>query len=89
MYESTRKQLSRVVALAQYDLDRKKSSHVGSELRSKRLADTRTALSVYDEFHPVEALAALEVDGEQWNPSYYETRRAHLLAKIGTQRRPS
>jgi len=42
-----------------------------------------SALAVYDELHPAEALAALEIDGEQWNRPLYESRRAHLLAKIG------
>ncbi len=86
LYESNRKQLARVVALAQYDVDRKRSSHPGSELRSKRLADTTAALAAYDHFHPAEALAALEVDGAQWNQTYYETRRAQLLAKIAARR---
>ena len=53
-----------------------------SELRSKRLADATSALADYDDLHPAEALAALEVDGEQWNRPLYERRRADLLAKL-------
>jgi hypothetical protein len=81
--ELNRKRLSRLVALARYDLGKNRSSHAGSELRSKRHADATAALAVYDELHPAEALAALEIDGEQWNRPLYESRRAHLLAKIG------
>ena len=83
MPELNRKHLSRLVALARYDRDRNRSPHVDSELDSKRLADATSALAVYDDLHPAEALAALEIDGEQWNRPLYERRRAHLLAKIG------
>jgi hypothetical protein len=81
--ELNRKHLSRLVALARYDCDRGRASHVDSELRAKRLADSTSALASYDDLHPAEALAALEIDGEQWNRPLYERRRAHLLAKIG------
>ena len=77
-----RKQLSRLVALARYDLGRDRSSHASSELRSKRMDDATAALAAYDDLNPAEALAALEIDGEQWNRPVYERRRAHLLAKI-------
>jgi len=78
-----RKRLSRLVALARYDLSRDRPSHTKSALRSKRVDDATAALAVYDDLHPAEALAALESDGEQWNRPLYESRRAHLLAKIG------
>jgi hypothetical protein len=87
LQETSRKQLSRVVALARYDLDRERSSPSGSEVLSKKFADTTAALAVYDDLHPAEALAALEIDGERWNRSYYETRRAHLLSQIGARPR--
>ncbi len=80
--ELNRKHFSRLVALARYDLDRDRSSHAEPGVRSKRFADATSALAVYDDLHPVEALAALEIDGEQWNRPLYERRRAHLLAKI-------
>ena len=47
------------------------------------------ALAVYDDLHPAEALAALEIDGEQWNRPLFERRRAHLLAKIAANLRQS
>jgi len=83
MPDRNRKHFSRLVALARYDLGKNRSSHAGSEFRSKRFADATSALAVYDDLHPAEALAALEIDGEQWNRPLYERRRAHLLAKIG------
>jgi hypothetical protein len=78
-----RKRLSRLVALARYDLGRNRPAHAKSEVRSKRVDDATAALAAYDDLHPAEALAALESDGEQWNRPLYESRRAHLLAKIG------
>jgi len=78
-----RKHLSRLVALARYDRDRSRSPHVDSAIHSKRFEDATSALASYDDLHPAEALAALEVDGEQWNRPLYERRRADLLAKIG------
>ena len=83
MPDRNRKHFSRLVALARYDVGKHRSSHAGLELRSKRLADATSALADYDDLHPAEALAALEIDGEQWNRPLYERRRAHLLAKIG------
>jgi hypothetical protein len=80
--ELNRKRLSRLVALAQYDLRKNRTSHAGSELRSKRHADATSALEIYDDLHPAEALAALEIDGEQWNRPLFERRRAYLLARI-------
>jgi hypothetical protein len=77
-----RKRLSRLVALARYDLSREQPSHAKAELRSKRVDDATVALADYDDLHPAEALAALESDGEQWNRPFYESRRAQLLAKI-------
>jgi hypothetical protein len=82
LVKSNRKRLSRVVALAKYDQNRDRSSFSVSELRSRRLADATAALADYDDLHPAEALAALEVDGEQWNRPLYERRRADLLAKL-------
>jgi hypothetical protein len=82
MPELNRKRLSRLVALARYDLQKNRTGHAGSELRSKRHADATSALESYDDEHPAEALAALEIDGEQWNRPLFERRRAHLLARI-------
>ncbi len=82
MQKLTRKQLSRVVALAKYDHNRDRSSFSRSEFRSKQLADATAALASYDDLHPAEALAALEIDGEQWNRPLFERRRADLRAKI-------
>jgi hypothetical protein len=53
-----------------------------SEFRSKRLAEATAALADHDDLYPTEALAALEIDGEQWNRPLFEQRRVHLLAKI-------
>ncbi len=47
-----------------------------------RLVDATSVLASYDDLHPAEALAALEIDGEQWNRPLFERRRAHLLARI-------
>ena len=77
-----RKQLSRIVALARYDLGRDRPSHPKSELRSKRMDEATAALADYDDQHPAEALEALEIDGEQWNRPLFERRRADLRAKI-------
>ena len=82
MPEMKRKRLSRLVALARYDVDRDRSSHIESEPHSKRLSAAISVLAAYDDLHPAEALAALEIDGEQWNRPLYERRRADLLAKI-------
>jgi hypothetical protein len=86
--EMNRKQLSRLVALARYDLERDRSARAESEFRWKRVADATAALAVYDDLYPAEALAALEIDGEQWNRPLYEKRRADLLAKIGAIQPP-
>jgi len=83
LQKSNRKRLSRVVALARYDQNRDRSRSSVSEFRSKRLADATAALADYDDLHPAEALAVLEIDGEQWNRPLFERRRAHLRAKIG------
>ena len=80
---TNRKRLSRLLALARYDLGKDRPSQAKSELRSKRVDDATAALAVYDDLHPAEALAALESDGEQFNRPLYESRRALLLAKIG------
>lgn len=89
LYDPNRKQLSRVVALAKYDVD-----HPGHEIslggfRKLVLERARAALALYDDHHPAEALVALESDGEVWNRHRYQDRRAELLARIAAQRRRS
>jgi len=89
VYDPNRKQLSRVVALAEYDVD-----HAGKEIslrvfRQRVLERARARLALYDDHHPAEALAALESDGAGWNLRRYEERREGLLANMVAQRRSS
>ncbi|HME69815.1 MAG TPA: hypothetical protein VKM54_08090 [Myxococcota bacterium] len=86
MYDPDRKQLSRVVALAKYDVD-----HAGEEVslelfRKLVLERARVRLALYDEHHPAEALAALESDGEGWNRRRYEEQRDALRARVAQRR---
>ena len=88
MYDPDRKQLSRVVALAKYDLDLA-GDEISMGFRKLVLERARAALALYDDHHPVEALAALESDGEEWNPRRYEERRNELLARVVALRKSS
>ena len=89
MYDPDRKQLSRVVALAKYDLDLAGDEISLGVFRKLVLERARAALALYDDHHPVEALAALESDGEEWNPRRYEERRNALLARVVALRKSS
>ena len=88
MYDPDRKQLSRVVALAKYDLDLA-GDEISMGFRKLVLERARAALALYDDHHPVEALAALESDGAEWNPRRYEERRNALLARVVALRKSS
>ena len=88
MYDPDRKQLSRVVALAKYDLDLA-GDEISMGFRKLVLERARAALALYDDHHPVEALAALESDGKEWNPRRYEERRNALLARVVALRKSS
>ena len=88
MYDPDRKQLSRVVALAKYDLDLA-GDEISMGFRKLVLERARAALALYDDHHPVEALAALESDGKEWNPRRYEERRNELLARVVALRKSS
>ena len=89
MYDPDRKHLSRVVALAKYDLDRAGDEISLARFRKLVLERALAALALYDEHHPAEALAALESDGEEWNRRHYEERRDALVARVTALRRSS
>lgn len=84
-----RKALSRLVALAQHDVDRAGRAEAGRILLlNDRLRRARDRLASHDERYPAAALAALIADGPQWNPDFYARRQAELQRKIDAQPRP-
>ena len=86
--ETTRKQLARVVALAQFDVDQERGVGPRHETMAGKLRAAQAALASYDDSHPDDALAALEADGPEWNAPEFERRWKVLRAKLA-DRRPS
>lgn len=86
--ETSRKQLARVVALAQFDVDQERLAGPRRETLMRKLSEAQAALASHDEAHPDDALAALEADGPQWNAPSYERRKKDLQVRVAGQRRP-
>jgi len=86
--ETSRKQLARVVALAQFDVDQERSGGARHEMLAGKLSAAQAALASHDDAHPDDALAALEADGPQWNAPSYERRRKDLQGQVADRRRP-
>jgi hypothetical protein len=89
LYDPNRKHLSRVVALAEYDIEHAGRAISLGVFRKLALERAQAALALYDDHHPAEALAALERDGVGWNRLRFEERRDELLARVVAQRRSS
>jgi len=87
--ETSRKQLARVVALAQFDVDQERLVGPRHETLTRKLSEAQAALASHDDAHPDDALAALEADGPQWNAPSYERRRKDLQGQVAGQRRPA
>ena len=85
--ETSRKQLARVVALAQFDVDQERLVGPRHETLALKLSAAQAALASHDDAHPDDALAALEADGPQWNAPSYERRRKDLQGQVAGQRR--
>ena len=84
--ETDRKQLARLVALAQWDVDRTSRLDPRRAEREERLAAAQEALRRHDRRHPAEALVALDADGPGSNPPLYRDRRAQLVARADAER---
>lgn len=85
--DTDRKQLARLVALAEWNVDRTSRLDPRREDCERRFAEAQARLSAYDDAHPAEALSALDADGPGSNLPLYHQRRAELVVRVEARRR--